>query len=120
MNRRLSARDASLNAPLSRDDEGIEFQDTLVDERPLAEALTADRQELSFRRELLVDAMDGLSEREREIITERRLSEEPLTLEVLGQRFGISRERVRQLEVRAFEKVSKAMLAAAAEVEGAA
>jgi RNA polymerase sigma-32 factor len=120
MNRRLSARDASLNAPLSRDDEGIEFQDTLVDDGPSAETLTADRQELSFRRELLVDAMSDLSERERDIISERRLNDEPLTLEVLGQRYGISRERVRQLEVRAFEKISVAMRAAAVEAEGTA
>jgi len=120
MNRRLSARDASLNAPLSRDEEGIEFQDTLVDDNPSAETLTADRQELSFRRELLVDAMAELSERERDIINERRLNDEPLTLEVLGERYGISRERVRQLEVRAFEKISVAMRAAALDAEGAA
>ncbi|NQV48200.1 MAG: RNA polymerase sigma factor RpoH [Rhodospirillaceae bacterium] len=115
MNRRLMARDASLNAPLSVDDEGMEFQDTLVDDNPSPEATAATGQELSYRRELLQDAMSGLSERERDIVSERRLSEDPLTLEVLGKRYGISRERVRQLEARAFEKLQTAMTAASTE-----
>jgi len=112
MNRRLMARDASLNAPLSQDEEGAEFQDTLISETPSPEAITADGQELSFRRGLLQDAMADLNDRERDIITERRLSEDPMTLDELGKRYGISRERVRQLEARAFEKISIAMTSA--------
>jgi RNA polymerase sigma-32 factor len=109
MNRRLMARDASLNAPLSQEDEGTEFQDTLVSESPSPEATTAERQELSFRRGLLKTAMAELNDRETDIITERRLNENPKTLDQLGERYGISRERVRQLEARAFEKISAAM-----------
>jgi len=124
MNRRLMARDASLNAPLTQDDEGVEFQDTLVDDGPSPEMLLARGQEMSYRRELLAEAMGQLDERERDIIMERRLSENPSTLEDLGQRYGISRERVRQLEVRAFGKIQKAVMEAAAltdkkELEGA-
>ena len=109
MNRRLMARDASLNAPLSQNEEGAEFQDTLISETPSPESITADGQELSFRRGLLLDAMAELNDRERDIITERRLNEDPMTLEQLGKRYGISRERVRQLEARAFEKISITM-----------
>jgi RNA polymerase sigma-32 factor len=109
MNRRLMARDASLNAPLSQDKEGAEFQDTLISESPSPEAITAEGQELSFRRGLLEDAMAELNDRERDIITERRLNEDPITLDELGKRYGISRERVRQLEARAFEKISITM-----------
>jgi RNA polymerase sigma-32 factor len=109
MNRRLMARDASLNAPLSQDEEGAEFQDTLISENPSPEAITAEGQELSFRRGLLEDAMAELNDRERDIITERRLNEDPITLDELGKRYGISRERVRQLEARAFEKISITM-----------
>jgi RNA polymerase sigma-32 factor len=110
MNRRLMARDASLNAPLSQDKEGAEFQDTLISESPSPEAITAEGQELSFRRGLLEDAMAELNDRERDIITERRLNEDPITLDELGKRYSISRERVRQLEARAFEKISVAMI----------
>jgi RNA polymerase sigma-32 factor len=110
MNRRLMARDASLNAPLSQDEEGAEFQDTLISESPSPEAITAEGQELSFRRGLLEDAMAELNDRERDIITERRLNEDPITLDELGKRYSISRERVRQLEARAFEKISIAMI----------
>ena len=117
MNRRLMARDASLNAPLSQDEEGAEFQDTLIDDNPSPEFLAAEGQELSFRRELLQNAMTELNDRERDIISERRLSEDPMTLEELGKRYGISRERVRQLEVRAFEKISAAMLSASQALE---
>ena len=113
MNRRLMARDASLNAPLSQDDEGAEFQDILVSDTPSPESLTAESQELSFRSQLLHRAMEDLNDRERDIITERRLSEDPMTLDELGKRYGISRERVRQLEARAFEKISTATTAAA-------
>ena len=109
MNRRLMARDTSLNTPLSQDEEGAEFQDTLISESPSPEVTTAEGQELSFRRGLLEDAMAGLNDRERDIITERRLNEDPITLDELGKRYGISRERVRQLEARAFEKISITM-----------
>lgn len=117
MNRRLMARDASLNAPLSQEEEGAEFQDTLVDDNPSPEFMTAEAQELNFRRELLQNAMADLNDRERDIINERRLKENPTTLEELGDRYGISRERVRQLEVRAFEKISLAMTSAADALE---
>jgi len=108
MNQRLASPDHSLNAPLRADSEG-EWQDWLVDERVDQETLVADRQELNNRRELLVDAMKGLNKRERHILTERRLRENPLTLEELSQQYGISRERVRQIEVRAFEKLQKSI-----------
>lgn len=111
MNRRMAFRDASLNAPVS-DDESLEFQDTLVDERPGPEAQVADAEELGYRRALLEGALETLPERERHILTERRLKDEPSTLEQLGVQYGISRERVRQLEVRAFEKLQKTMLSA--------
>lgn len=117
MNRRLMARDASLNAPLSQDEEGAEFQDTLVDDNPSPEFIAAEGQEMDFRRELLQNAMADLNDRERDIITERRLKDDPMTLEELGVRYGISRERVRQLEVRAFEKISAAMRSAAEALE---
>jgi len=120
MNRRLMARDASLNAPLTQDGEGMEFQDTLVDAKPSPEQSTVDGQELSFRQDLLLAALSQLSDRERDIMTERRLSDTPMTLEELGVRYGISRERVRQLEVRAFEKVQKSVIEAANDKEQAA
>jgi len=109
MNRRLMTRDTSLNAPVSQEEDSDEFQDTLVSERPSPEALLADGQELTFRRGLLKDAMDNLNDREKDIITERRLKENPMTLDELGERYSISRERVRQLEARAFEKISISM-----------
>ena len=109
MNRRLMARDTSLNAPLSQDEEGAEFQDTLISECPSPETITAEGQELLFRRGLLENAMADLNDREKDIITERRLNENPMTLDQLGVRYSISRERVRQLEARAFEKISIAM-----------
>jgi len=115
MNRRLSSRDLSLNAPLATDEEGMEFQDTLVEEGPGPERLLADQEEFSYHSGILRSVIETLPEREREIIIERRLKDEPQTLEELGQKFGISRERVRQLEVRAFEKVQKAVTAAAEE-----
>lgn len=108
MNRRISSRDASLNTPLG-EDEGMEFQDTLVDETPSPEALAIQNDEASRRRRLLVDALKTLNERERHIFVERRLKDDPITLEELGQQYGISRERVRQLEARAFEKVQGLM-----------
>jgi len=108
MNRRLAAPDHSLNAPL-RADGDAEWQDWLVDERPNAEQVTAEAEQTKVRRQLLEEAMKGLTKRERQILAERRLRDEPLTLEDLSQQFGISRERVRQIEVRAFEKLQKAI-----------
>ncbi len=104
MNRRISSRDASLNTPLG-EEEGMEFQDTLVDDSPSPEAIAIQGDEASRRRRMLVDALKTLNERERHIFVERRLKDDPVTLEELGQQYGISRERVRQLEARAFEKV---------------
>ena len=108
MNRRLSAPDHSLNAPL-RQEGDAEWQDWLVDDTPSQENVLAERQELDQRRQLLEGAMGGLNERERDILRERRLREEPATLEDLSKRYQISRERVRQIEVRAFEKLQRAM-----------
>src|SRR5690554_334409 len=112
MNRRLAAPDHSLNAPLRQDGDG-EWQDWLVDDQESQETMLADRQELEQRRALLVNAMESLNERERHILTERRLQENPTTLEDLSQVYGISRERVRQIEVRAFEKLQRAIKNAA-------
>ena len=108
MNRRLAAPDHSLNAPLRIDGDG-EWQDWLVDDSVDQETLVADQEELDNRRTMLAGAMKGLNKRERHILTERRLRDNPLTLEELSQQYGISRERVRQIEVRAFEKLQKAM-----------
>jgi RNA polymerase sigma-32 factor len=112
MNRRLAAPDHSLNAPLRIDGDG-EWQDWLVDESESQETLLADSEELSKRRALLVKSMEALNDRERHILQERRLKESPTTLEELSQEYGISRERVRQIEVRAFEKLQKAIRNAA-------
>ena len=113
MNRRLSGPDASLNAPLRADGES-EWQDWLADENtPSQEAVLADSEERSIRMSLLETAMTELSDRERHILTERRLKDEPTTLEELAAQYGVSRERVRQIEVRAFEKLQKSMKAAA-------
>ena len=121
MNRRLSARDMSLNAPLSVDEEGAEFQDTLVSQTPSPEYQVAEAEEFSHHSSIMRSVIDTLPERERDIIVERRLNEDPKTLEQLGKKYGISRERVRQLEVRAFDKVQKAVTeAVAAENESAA
>jgi RNA polymerase sigma-32 factor len=109
MNRRLAAPDNSLNAPLRGDAEGGEWQDWLVDESDSQEKVLGERQELNQRQTMLSAAMKGLNKRERHILTERRLKDEPTTLEELSQKYGISRERVRQIEVRAFEKLQKAM-----------
>jgi RNA polymerase sigma-32 factor len=112
MNRRLAAPDHSLNAPLRQDGEG-EWQDWLADEGIDQETGLAESEELANRRRLLTRAMATLTERERHILTERRLKDEPTTLEDLSQHYDISRERVRQIEVRAFDKLQKAMTAAA-------
>ena len=113
MNRRMSARDYSLNAPVSEDGDSVEFMDTLVDESPSPEAIVAEREEAGIRNEMLQAALAELPERERHIFVERRLKDDPVTLEQLGEEYGISRERVRQLEVRAFEKVQKAVIQSA-------
>lgn len=112
MNRRLAARDYSLNATVT-EDETVEYVDTLVDDRPSPEAQLAAREEFGAKDNLLQEAIANLPERERAIFVERHLSEEPKTLEELGTVYGVSRERIRQLEARAFEKVKKAVLAAA-------
>jgi RNA polymerase sigma-32 factor len=114
MNRRLAAPDHSLNAPLKIDGDG-EWQDWLVDESDSQEIVLAEQQELSKRRKLLSHAMRSLNARERHILTERRLKDEPTTLEDLSKEYGISRERVRQIEVRAFEKLQRAIKAQAME-----
>jgi RNA polymerase sigma-32 factor len=114
MNRRLAAPDHSLNATVRADSEG-EWQDWLVDETESQETSYADREELSGRKALLANALKTLNERERHILIERRLKDNPTTLEDLSQQYGISRERVRQIEVRAFEKLQKAMKAQIAE-----
>lgn len=115
MNRRLAGPDSSLNAPLRSDSES-EWQDWLADDSQVsAETVVADTEEYSQRMGLLGDAMKDLTDRERHILTERRLKDEPTTLEDLAKQYGVSRERVRQIEVRAFEKLQKAMKTAAVE-----
>jgi RNA polymerase sigma-32 factor len=111
MNRRLGGGgDASLNAPLTADGEsGAEWQDWLTDDDADQAAQYAERQELDLRRELLIDAMGKLNDRERHILTERKLKDEPVTLEQLSEVYGVSRERIRQIEARAFEKLQKRM-----------
>ncbi|MCH4094573.1 MAG: RNA polymerase sigma factor RpoH [Acetobacter peroxydans] len=108
MNRRMAAPDHSLNAPM-RADQDSEWQDRLVDEQHNQEELYAESEEMSGRKALLASAMESLNERERRIFNERRLKDDPATLEDLAHEYGISRERVRQIEVRAFEKVQAAM-----------
>ncbi|GAB4515523.1 MAG: RNA polymerase sigma factor RpoH [Roseibium sp.] len=108
MNRRLGG-DASLNAPVRAEADAGEWQDWLVDESDSQETLLANQEELDMRRKMLSEAMDVLNDRERRIFEARRLSEDPITLEDLSGEFGVSRERVRQIEVRAFEKVQKAV-----------
>jgi RNA polymerase sigma-32 factor len=115
MNRRMMmGGDASLNVSLREDGEG-QWQDILSDEGPLQDQLVEDAQEAGNRHALLTEAMDSLNERERHILTQRRLIEDPQTLEELSQEYSVSRERVRQIEVRAFEKLQKAMLRIAGE-----
>jgi len=110
MNRRMSqGGDTSLNVSLNADGEG-QWQDMLIDEAPLHDERIAEAQEGRARHALLTEALNSLNAREAQILTERRLIDEPKTLEELSQTFGVSRERVRQIEVRAFEKLQKAML----------
>ena len=111
MNRRMMmGGDGSLNTPMRNGEEGSgEWMDWLTDDRPLQDTIVADAEEADVRREMLVEAMDALNEREQHILTERRLTENPQTLEELSQVYDVSRERIRQIEVRAFEKLQKAM-----------
>lgn len=108
MNRRLSGPDSSLNAPLRSDSES-EWQDWLADDTIDQETRMAEREEMGERHELLTGALGELTEREREIIEARRLQDDPATLEELSRKYGVSRERVRQIEVRAFEKLQTQM-----------
>jgi len=117
MNRRMMmGGDASLNVSLRGDEEGAgEWQDWLTDDRPLQDETVAEAEESQMRMEMLAEAMGSLNDRERHILTERRLKDEPTTLEELAGEYGVSRERVRQIEVRAFEKLQRAMRRAARE-----
>ena len=108
MNRRLAAPDSSLNAPVKAEGD-MEWQDWLVDDTPNQETRLVESQELGQRKQMLAGALKQLTDRERHIIVERRLIDEPKTLEDLSSKYGISRERVRQIEVRAFDKLQKAM-----------
>ena len=116
MNRRLSG-DASLNAPIRADGDSGEWQDWLVDDSATQETTLAESEEFDNRRKALLDALSVLNERERRIFEARRLADDPVTLEELAEEFGVSRERVRQIEVRAFEKVQKAVKTRVATME---
>ena len=111
MNRRMMmGGDASLNVSLRGDEEGAgQWQDWLTDDRPLQDVVVAEAEEAEVRREMLLEAMGSLNDREKHILTERRLTDNPQTLEELSQVYEVSRERIRQIEVRAFEKLQKAM-----------
>jgi len=115
MNRRMAmGGDTSLNVSLREEGEG-QWQDWLVDTDPLQDERVAEAQESKVRHELLVEAMQALNDREKHILTERRLTDEPKTLEELSQVYDVSRERIRQIEVRAFEKLQKALMNLAGE-----
>ncbi len=117
MNRRMMmGGDGSLNVPMRNGEDGSgEWQDWLTDDRPLQDETVADAQEAEVRHDMLIEAMDALNDREKHILTERRLTEKPQTLEELSQVYEVSRERIRQIEVRAFEKLQKAMKTIAGE-----
>jgi RNA polymerase sigma-32 factor len=115
MNRRMAmGGDTSLNVSMHEDGEG-QWQDWLVDTDPLQDERLAESQEKSVRHDMLEEAMDALNDREKHILAERRLADDPKTLEELSQVYGVSRERVRQIEVRAFDKLQKAMIRLAGE-----
>jgi RNA polymerase sigma-32 factor len=116
MNRRLGG-DASLNAPIREEGDSGEWQDWLVDDHESQEQVLAESEELDTRRKALSEALSVLNDRERRIFEARRLTDEPVTLEELAEEFGVSRERVRQIEVRAFEKVQKAVQNRVADLE---
>jgi RNA polymerase sigma-32 factor len=118
MNRRLGG-DASLNAPIREEGDSGEWQDWLLDDSPSQERILADSEEADNRHQALTSALEVLNERERRIFEARRLAEDPITLEDLATEFGVSRERVRQIEVRAFEKVQKAVKSGIAALETA-
>ncbi|KPQ07633.1 MAG: alternative sigma factor RpoH [Rhodobacteraceae bacterium HLUCCA12] len=109
MNRRLAGSDASLNVTIGGEEGSGSWQDWLEDEHADQASSFADREEFEARQTLLMEAMDVLNERERDILTERRLAEPPVTLEELSSRYNVSRERIRQIEVRAFEKLQERM-----------
>ncbi len=111
------ALDASLNAPIREDSNSAEWQDWLVDESPDQETMLAARDEFDNRRKALSDALGVLNERDRRIFEGRRLAEDPITLAELADEFGVSRARARQIEVRAFEKVQKAVKNRVAAIE---
>ncbi|HVJ34200.1 MAG TPA: sigma factor-like helix-turn-helix DNA-binding protein, partial [Terriglobia bacterium] len=115
MNRRLASPDHSLNAPMRNDGEGGEWQEWLVDDTESHETRLGESQELGKRQRMLAKAMQTLNPRERRILMERRLKDEPATLDDLSREFNISRERVRQIEVRAFEKIQRAIRKSAVE-----
>jgi RNA polymerase sigma-32 factor len=115
MNRRLASPDHSLNAPVRNDGEGGEWQEWLVDDTESHETRLGESQELGKRQRMLAKAMQTLNPRERKILIERRLKDEPATLDDLSREFNISRERVRQIEVRAFEKIQRAIRKSAVE-----
>jgi len=119
MNRRLGG-DASLNAPIRAESESGEWQDWLVDDTPTQEDRLVEDEELQRRRSYLSSAMSVLNDRERRVFEQRRLVEDPATLEELSEEFGVSRERIRQIEVRAFEKVQKAVTSTARRAEAPA
>ena len=119
MNRRL-AGDSSLNAPIRAEAESGEWQDWLVDDRDNQETTLVESEELDNRRKALGQALDVLTDRERRIFEARRLSDDPITLEELATEFGVSRERVRQIEVRAFEKVQEAVVSRMHQIEAPA
>jgi RNA polymerase sigma-32 factor len=119
MNRRLGG-DASLNAPIRAESESGEWQDWLVDDTPTQEDRLVEDEELQRRRSYLSSAMAVLNDRERRVFEQRRLVEDPATLEELSEEFGVSRERIRQIEVRAFEKVQKAVTSTARRAEAPA
>tara|TARA_Y100001970_G_scaffold261992_1_gene345681 strand:- start:300 stop:1202 length:903 start_codon:yes stop_codon:yes gene_type:complete len=113
MNRRLYGKEKSLNTPISNDNDSTEWQDWIVDDALDQELKTSHQQEFDNRKKLMMDSMNILNEREREILFARRLTDEPLTLEELSKKHKISRERIRQIETKAFEKLQKSMLNAA-------